>query len=245
MALYEEVASRIRARILAGEYEPGARLPTQRQLAQTWGIALPTMRQALDRLISEGLLRVEHGVGTFVADLDHYEEPYTIGSFDAALRERGVDVDTQFVTVSARTESDEAAAQLKLGEHEAMVVVARVRRIDDVPVVFQQSYLPGRYREQINGYLGDVPLYEFLQQRMGLLPISYVELLSAEAAPARVATALQLAPRAAVMVSRRTTYGPEGQPLVFDLAWLAPEQVQIRITRHGRVCIAGVVPRRR
>src|SRR5919202_2869634 len=134
MALYEEVASRLRAQILAGEYQPGARLPTQRDLARAWGIALPTMRQALEKLIDEGLLRAEHGVGTFVADLDHYDEPYTLGSFDSVLRERGVEVETRFVAVSARAEADEAGAQLHVSDREGLVVVARVRLVGDVPI---------------------------------------------------------------------------------------------------------------
>ena len=56
----------LRRRILAGDFAPDERLPAQAALAAEFGVALLTMRQALDRLEQDGLVSSEQGRGTFV-----------------------------------------------------------------------------------------------------------------------------------------------------------------------------------
>lgn len=65
---YAATAAAIRAQIRSGRLQPGEQLPTERQLAQEHGVALLTLRQALQILADEGLISREHGRGTFVSD---------------------------------------------------------------------------------------------------------------------------------------------------------------------------------
>ncbi|HEX6509280.1 MAG TPA: EAL domain-containing protein [Chloroflexota bacterium] len=60
--VYDELAEALRA----GDFTPGQRLPSHRELATRWNVAPLTLRQALIRLEDEGLLRLEQGRGTFV-----------------------------------------------------------------------------------------------------------------------------------------------------------------------------------
>jgi len=55
--------------ILNGEYAPGDKFPSIRQLAETYSISKITVNSVLSNLVTEGLLFVEQGRGTFVADL--------------------------------------------------------------------------------------------------------------------------------------------------------------------------------
>src|SRR5262245_62127921 len=97
MARYERIAAALRDGILNGQYAPGERLPPQRDLARSWKTTLLTVRQALDQLQEDGLIRVEHGVGTFVADLDQAYDPYTVASFAEVLREHGLETETRLL----------------------------------------------------------------------------------------------------------------------------------------------------
>jgi GntR family transcriptional regulator len=65
--LYQHVAALIRKRIHDGEYVPGERLPSIEALAQTFHVAVITVRQALALLEEEGLIERHQGRGTFVA----------------------------------------------------------------------------------------------------------------------------------------------------------------------------------
>jgi GntR family transcriptional regulator len=64
---YLQVASGIREAISSGELKPGEKLPAGPKLAATFGVALMTVRRAIETLQSEGLLRSAPGVGVFVA----------------------------------------------------------------------------------------------------------------------------------------------------------------------------------
>lgn len=63
---YEKIADELRARIRAGQYGPGDRLPAEADLIESSGRSGPTVQQALRVLQSEGLIEKRHGIGTFV-----------------------------------------------------------------------------------------------------------------------------------------------------------------------------------
>lgn len=52
--------------ITAGDMQPGDRLPTMKELAQTFSVATPTIREALRRLQATGVVDIKHGSGIYV-----------------------------------------------------------------------------------------------------------------------------------------------------------------------------------
>lgn len=63
---YAALAASLRARIVAGAWPPGQAIPAEQALAAEHGVALGTMRRALDLLSEQGLVERVHGRGTFV-----------------------------------------------------------------------------------------------------------------------------------------------------------------------------------
>lgn len=63
---YEEIADELRRQITTGKWQPGERLPSEEELKNTYGKGGPTVRQALEVLLGEGLIDKQHGRGTFV-----------------------------------------------------------------------------------------------------------------------------------------------------------------------------------
>ncbi len=61
-----QVAARLRREITAGIWSHEERLPSERRLAETLGVARGTVRRALGRLVSEGLLAIRQGSGAYV-----------------------------------------------------------------------------------------------------------------------------------------------------------------------------------
>jgi DNA-binding GntR family transcriptional regulator len=64
--LWRKVADHIAARISAGELQPGARLPGERDLAVEYGVSLGTGRRAVADLRKRGLVETLAALGTFV-----------------------------------------------------------------------------------------------------------------------------------------------------------------------------------
>jgi DNA-binding GntR family transcriptional regulator len=66
-ATYIKVADAIREAIATGELQPGQQLPAGPKLAKDLGVAVMTVRRAIEGLRAEGVLKSTHGVGVFVA----------------------------------------------------------------------------------------------------------------------------------------------------------------------------------
>lgn len=64
--LYEQISQTLAAAIADGQYELGQRLPSERELAQTFGVSRPTVREAIIALELDGLVEVRVGSGVYV-----------------------------------------------------------------------------------------------------------------------------------------------------------------------------------
>jgi len=64
-----QIAEQIRSSILAGEFNPGEKLPPERELADMFGVSRPSVREALNILTSSGLVETYQGGGTLVRSL--------------------------------------------------------------------------------------------------------------------------------------------------------------------------------
>ncbi|MGH8887678.1 MAG: winged helix-turn-helix domain-containing protein [Egibacteraceae bacterium] len=62
----KRIADDLRRATDAGELAPGSRLPSERELARSYGTARNTARQAIQILLGEGLVEAQHGRGVFV-----------------------------------------------------------------------------------------------------------------------------------------------------------------------------------
>lgn len=67
IALWRQIAERLRADIAAGAWPEGTRLPSEAELALRFGVNRHTVRRAVAALSGEGLLRADRGRGTFLA----------------------------------------------------------------------------------------------------------------------------------------------------------------------------------
>ena len=66
-SLADALARRIRAMIQSGEYTDGDRLPAILEMARRFGVGSPTVREALKKLETLGVVDVRHGAGVYVA----------------------------------------------------------------------------------------------------------------------------------------------------------------------------------
>lgn len=67
----EQILEDLRSRILEGELTRGMKLPTEKQLAEGYGVSGPTVREAIRGLTTAQLVEVRHGSGAYVtADAD-------------------------------------------------------------------------------------------------------------------------------------------------------------------------------
>lgn len=76
--LADTVAEELEKRILEGSLKPGDLLPSERELAIELGVSRPSLREAIQKMVSKGLLTTRHGYGTRVTDRleAHFVDPW-------------------------------------------------------------------------------------------------------------------------------------------------------------------------
>lgn len=87
-----QIADQIRTSILAGEFNPGEKLPPERELAEMFGVSRPSVREALNMLAASGLVESYQGGGTVVKSLVETSAGNTLSDLIKVERERALDV---------------------------------------------------------------------------------------------------------------------------------------------------------
>ncbi|WP_406051312.1 GntR family transcriptional regulator [Kribbella sp. NBC_00889] len=82
---YVQVADGLRRAIQSGELAAGTKLPSGRELANQWGVALMTLQKAVDLLRSEGLVYSQQGRGVFVAATDDQPRQLNVRALQEGL----------------------------------------------------------------------------------------------------------------------------------------------------------------
>ena len=142
IALWRQIVSRLQADIAAGALKPGMRLPTEADLSTQFGVNRHTVRRALEELSRDGLVRVEQGRGSFVAEdvLDYNVEART--RFSEWIRKHnkepsGIVRQLREIPAAARV-----AAGLGIRTGGKVVVLERLGFADDRPVSLARHYFP-------------------------------------------------------------------------------------------------------
>lgn len=72
---YNQVRDQLEKLLASGEYAPGDKLPSERELANTLSVSLVTLRKSLSDIEQKGLISREHGRGTFMRGVSHHFSP--------------------------------------------------------------------------------------------------------------------------------------------------------------------------
>jgi DNA-binding GntR family transcriptional regulator len=135
-SLRHSLAEELRSRILAGEWRPGERLPSEPELARQRTVSRSSMRAAITVLEEDGFISRRHGSGTYVthrpalpSDLGHN---FGVSSM---IARSGMQPGTVEETASAVPAPPSVAEALGVEEGETVSLLRRVRTADDRRVV--------------------------------------------------------------------------------------------------------------
>jgi GntR family transcriptional regulator len=140
--LYHQLAERLSARIRGGELTPGSRIPSEHQLAATFGIGRPTVRQAIDCLVRQGLLSRRRGSGTYVCEPPREVDLLSLDGTGASFHKKGLAADISLVApVRLQTVSDTPDNPF---HGQQAYYLARLTRLDGAAVLLEDLYLQPR-----------------------------------------------------------------------------------------------------
>lgn len=112
--LYQQVEAAVTALIASGVYPPGGRLPSERDLAEAYGVSRPTIREAMLALEVRGMVEARQGSGVYVAEHPQPEVPapeLDIGAFE--LTEARALFEGEAAALAATVITDEEIVELE------------------------------------------------------------------------------------------------------------------------------------
>jgi GntR family phosphonate transport system transcriptional regulator len=140
--LWRRIAQALSAEIGPGGLQPGARLPTEAQLTARFGVNRHTVRRAIESMTRAGLVRVEQGRGSFVAD-DVIPYPVqTRTRFNEWIRRQNREPTGQVLHIRDMACSPVVAAGLQVERGSPVALLERLGFADGVPVSLGSHYFP-------------------------------------------------------------------------------------------------------
>lgn len=133
----------VRRELLAmlDDLDVGDALPSERRLAEELGVSRPTLRQAIDGLVAEGLLDRRHGSGTYVAR-PRIAVSLTMTSFTEDMIRRGMKPGGRVLSFRTETAGARIGRRLALSPVEEVFTIRRLRLADEAPMAIETLYLP-------------------------------------------------------------------------------------------------------
>lgn len=222
---FRQVAADIRSKITDGRYAPGSRLPSERELVDSYGVSRPTVRDAVNLLRAEGIVSAEHGRGVFVrppatihriarSRLSRAGRAENKGAFMADAAAKGFTPSTS-VRIRFEPADERVASYLQIQPGHEVTVRDRVMRANGLVVQLAVSRLNreltrGTAIEEVDTGKGGA--YARLEET-GHTIGSYAEHVGARMPTPDELSTLQLGQGMPVVTVTRVAYRDDGTPL--------------------------------
>ena len=224
------IAEELRREIVAGTRVPGAKLPSEGELAERFGVHRNTVRQAVAALAAEHLVVSRRGSGTFVAE--HTVFVHRIGArtrFSDSLGSRGRASGRLLESAIEREPPAEVTERLALGDRAALRLET-MHAIDGLPTTrathwFAADRVPGladRFgaTASITSALRAVGIDDYVRA---------ATTVSARHATAEEAADLGLSPGSVVLVTRSLDVLADGSPLQVGITRFIAGRVELDV----------------
>ncbi len=211
--IYRQIQSQLKQLILDGQFNPQDMLPSENELAQRYQVSVMTVRQAMNELVSEGLIYRERGRGTFVARQLIVQPLQRFESFSEHIAARGLVPSAQILVFEYVAAPQEAALALELQPVDQVLRIKRLRLTDNCPVGIHDSYLRDVHFDQT--MLDEYGSLYALLEAQGLVLAEQEEILEAVAADAEASELLNVLSGSPLLQVSSTAYLESGQPIEF------------------------------
>ena len=213
--LYEQVRARLIEGISAGDWRAGEAIPTEAELAASFGVAIGTVRKAVDSLVAERALMRRQGKGTFVTAHDGRRLMF---HFFHIVGRDGAKAYPEVRTLSFRREraTAEEAAALGIAPLDKVVRIRNVLSLAGDPAIVDDIALPAELfpglTEKIFLARGNT-IYHLYQSRYGINVLRTDERLRAVLANAELGAVLRVATGAPLLEIRRVALTFRDRPV--------------------------------
>lgn len=156
-SLYQQLADSLRDKIYEGKYAFGDKLPSERSLAEKFGISHLTVRKALAILEEEGMLLRVQGKGTFVRAQKYSIDMQHMDGFSSMFGQQGITITNKVLYSGVREAGFKYSRIFGIPREEPVFELIRLRQNGEDPVALEYNILPTKRVPHVEEY--DYSLY--------------------------------------------------------------------------------------
>jgi GntR family transcriptional regulator len=218
---YEQIVDHVRNLIREDKLKDGQTFCSEGEIARNLGISKMPVRQAFQKLRSEGLLVITRGKKPVISAGPVPWDFQQLRGFSEEMRRRGLVPSAKVLAIGLHQPDSETAQALKLAPNEQVYGLKRLRFVDGEPVALVTSYLPARLFPGLEKQdLEKESLYSVVEQIYRRKLQRAEELIGAVAASEHDASALQGTVGMALLIIKETTYDVQQVPIEYSVSLL-------------------------
>lgn len=216
--------------IEAGDYPSGARLPSERELAQVFHMSRMTVRQALQLLAKDGFVTSHVGKGTYVRQPKIAQELRLLTSFTEDMRRRGMIPSSRVLRAALDSADKDVAEHLRVAVGAETILLSRVRLADNEPMAWEICHLKHRLCPEILEHhdFNRESLYQVLREVYSLSLIWAEETAGARMPNKEEEDILNMNSHTPVLSRTRVTYTEYDQPVEYVRSVYRSDRYQFR-----------------
>jgi GntR family transcriptional regulator len=210
-------------------WQPGTKIPSERALAEQFGLSRMTVRQAVENLVRAGVLERDSTSGTRVAapSVARGIDSRHVFSLSQQVRSAGARPGSRLLYFAQVAAGKAIAIRLGLDAGAAVIAIRRLRTANNAPVCVETSYLPAALVPGLCAadLTENASLYAVLEQRYGLRPTARRSEIGASPLDDADAELLGLPPRTNALVQRSVVLDQKGRAVEHVISVNHPERV--------------------
>lgn len=216
LPLHQQIYETLRSKIQRGFWKVGDTFTTEMDLMAEFNVSRATIRQVMERLVSEGLIYRQQGKGTFVAEPSLEQGLTRIISFTEDMRRRGLLPETQILTKAIIPANEDVARALHIETGSEVAFLKRLRLANNEPMCIEESYLDYKICPNIFEFDFSIqPLREILDKNYSVRIIRALQKIHAVVATHETARLLKIPSPAALLFIERTSFNELDKPVEF------------------------------
>jgi GntR family transcriptional regulator len=230
---YQQLKDKIIDDIESGKLKHGDKLPSERELAEQYGISRMTARHTLSILEREGVVERRVGSGTFISNVKIEMDFITFNSFTRTMLGRGLTPSTQVLSISKNPAKQALASKLHILEGEELVVIKRLRLVNGIPISIEESFVPYKYCPGMDQQLtNNDSLYQMLESKYGITLVRATEYMKVKLAEEKDCKLLRIRSESPCVLREAVAYDDHGQPIEFSTSLTRSDIVRFYSELH-------------
>lgn len=226
--LHKQAESYLRVLIELDEFKDGKMLPNEVELSEQLKMSRNTLRQAINTLVSEGLLIRKRGVGTRVAEKNIYSEATNWLSFSQEMKILGLEIENFELHITRQMPSEEARSFFSISPDTKVLRIERLRGKVNFPFVyFISEFNPAVPLDGTENF--NRPLYDILRNDYQIIVKTSKEEISAAPANNFIASKLEIETGDPILIRKRAVSDKNGKPIEYNIGWYRADSFTYKI----------------